>query len=745
NVSVDSDRANTSDSQIEPVQPHTSDKHDSVVGGSERSDANTESAITTDFKSSAETTSEALQGLDMSAESIARCQALDSDLKPFIDFLSNGTLPQSQKKARSVLLQQSDYALINGLLFHSRIAKSKRTKSLTQYQLALPKSLIPTVLKLYHDSAMGAHGGIHDTIDKIQEHYYFLQLTVIVSDYVKSCSECQKRKVTRVQSKNAITAYPTPLRPFSVWQMDLYGPIPVTSRGYSYIFTAVDMFSKFLYTKPLLNKDAMSVSEVLFEMFTTFGVCDTLISDQGSEFTARVTKELCCLLQIPQQFSLSFVHHTLGACERTHRTLASRLTPYMNKQSTNWDQYLPAVVFAMNCAVSASTGYSPFEVIFGARPKFPLSSHSSDLSSVPVSIRDYLRQKLAHINVIQQQVKANVERSQQIMLDRANEKSALLQLSEGDYVFLSRETTGPARKLHDIFDGPYIVKSVPSPHTVVLHDPENKRKFPRPLHLDRLKIAYVRQPTPSNYFSVVTHAPELVYISTGTQTVTPDIHIYTQDTEVDSVESTGLSSQDESNVENKEDMHSSRVSTPISVKSIETETQSHPLTPVKSFKTVTQSPIPISVKSIETETHSHPLTPVKSFELVTPLKSPSRLKPQETETHKQSPGSVFQEPAPQAETRTENVKLHNIRPRRIIVKPKRFRDSDHVNLKDYSVSSEPEFYRIKRVLAQRKTPSGLEYLVHFAGEPAQNAIWIPDSDLNVKAKAYVKNKSIPFI
>ena len=590
NLSV-SERADNFSSQIELDRQHMSNNQDSVVSSSEQSDVNRNSCINTDFKTSSEAVSAALQGFDMSAESIARCQSLDSDLRPFIDFLHNGTLPKSQKRARSVLLQQSDYALVNGVLFHSRIAKSKRTKSLAHYQLALPKSLIPTVLKLYHDSALGAHGGIHDTIDKIQEHYYILQLATIVSDYVKSCPECQRTKVTRVQTKNAITAHPTLSCPFSVWQIDLYGPIPVTSRGYSYSFTAVDMFSKFLYAKPLLNKDAMSVSEVLFDMFTTFGVCDTLISDQGSEFTARVTKELCSLLQIPQPFSMSFVHHTLGACERTHRTLASRLTPYMNKQSTNWDQYLPAVVFAMNIAVNASTGYSPFEVIFGERPKFPLSRHSTELRSVPGSIIDYLKQKIAQINIIQQLVKTNVERSQQVMLDRANENSAMLKLSEADYVLLTRETTGPARKLHDLFDGPYIVKSVPSPHTVVLHDPENKRKFPRPLHLDRLKVAYVRQPTPSNYFNIVTHAPEVMFTSTGTQAIFPDMHVYAQDTEIDSVGHSELSScNDKSNAEMHVDISLSQSQTPP--------------TPVKSNEIQTRSQTPILGKSIEIETHS---------------------------------------------------------------------------------------------------------------------------------------------
>ena len=681
------DRADNLSSQIQPDDTLV----DTVISSSERSDS-----VITDFQSSTEEVSKALQELDMSPDSMSRCQGLDSDLRPFIDFLSDGTLPKSQKRARSVLLQQSDYALINGVLFHSRVAKLKRVKLLAQYQLALPKSLIPTVLKLFHDSTFAAHGGIHDTIDKIQEHYYFLKLSAIVNDYVKSCPDCQRRKVTRVQTKNAITAYPTPSRPFSVWQIDLYGPIPVTTRGYSYIFTAVDMFSKFLYTKPLHNKDAMSVSEVLFDMFATFGVCDTLISDQGSEFTARVTRELCSLLQIPQQFSLSFVHHTLGACERTHRTLATRLTPYMNKRGTNWDQYLSAVVFAMNSAVNASTGYSPFEVIFGERPKFPLTSHSNDLLSMPVSIRDYLKQKLAHVNAIQQQVKANVEKSKQVMLDRANENSAVLKLSEGDYVYLTKETTGPAQKLHDLYDGPYVVKSVPSPHTVVLHDPENKRKFPRPLHLTRMKVAYVRQPTPSNYFSVVTRAPEVVFSSTGTQTFNQDI--YTQETEIDSVERSELSSQEIiSNEEKREDTHSSKSSSERIFSEIETQSQ-----------------------------------------------TPNPLKSVEIETHEKTP-SVIQEPVLRAETHMENNQLPSVRPKRTIRKPKRYCDSNHLDIKDLSVSSDNEFYKIKRVLAQRPTAAGLEYLVQFAGEPAQNAIWIPDSGLNVKAKEYIKSKSIPFI
>jgi len=40
----------------------------------------------------------------------------------------------------------------------------------------------------------------------------------------------------------------------------------------------------------IANKDAITVSEALFQLFNTYGVCDTLIADQGTEFTAKVTQ-----------------------------------------------------------------------------------------------------------------------------------------------------------------------------------------------------------------------------------------------------------------------------------------------------------------------------------------------------------------------------------------------------------------------------------------------------------------------
>lgn len=149
------------------------------------------------------------------------------------------------------------------------------------------------------------------------------------------------------------------------------------------------------FAVPIRNKDAITVAETLFQLFTTFGVCDCLLSDIGSEFTALVTSELCKLLQVPQRFSPSFVHHCVGAVERSHATLSARLTPYMNADCINWETHVHKVVFGMNNAVHAGLGYSPFEIVLAKRPKIPLViSPQVTFPSLSKDVDQYLTSEL---------------------------------------------------------------------------------------------------------------------------------------------------------------------------------------------------------------------------------------------------------------------------------------------------------------------------------------------------------------
>ncbi len=570
------------------------------------------------------------QNTKFTVTEVADLQALDPVLKPIIEYLSSKTLPQSQKAARKVILESADYHMIGGILFHSRVARSKRTKELSHYQLVLPAVMIKTVLSLFHDSPLGGHGGIQDTLDRLKEHYFFHSMASHVSDYVKSCPDCQKRKMTKPHTKSSIVAYPTPSGPFQVWEVDLYGKLPVTPQGNSFILTAVDMFSKYIVGIPIANKDALTVATALFQLFCTYGVCQTLISDRGTEFTAKVTRELCRLLGVPQQFTPSFMHHCLGACERTHATLATKLTPFMDSGKRNWQDVLPAALFSMNSAVNRSLGYSPHEIVFGQRPRFPLALPPVNLDTIPKDTHSFVQMHVARLKTISDQVKSHAIKAQEQMIDRTNANVHPLSLQPGDYVYMLKGS--PSHKLQEIYSGPFVVSHLQSPHLVHLTSPATGRSIQEPVHINRLKIAYIRSPNPVPYF------PDSVL--TKQQAAAPG-----------------------------------------------------PVSPVSAVDDPVLDPSP--------HTSSEPSTPD------TPPHPPRRSR------RNRNPPILYGDP---------------------------------VQLTSGNNSDSSGFFKIKRVLAQRTlADQKTEYLVHISGEPAQNAIWVPMSKLDTRARHNITHKPPPVI
>ena len=61
--------------------------------------------------------------------------------------------------------------------------------------------MIKTVLGLYHDSSMGGHSGIQDTLDRVKEHYFFSHMSQLVTDYA-FLSRLSKEK-----TKSGVTVY----------------------------------------------------------------------------------------------------------------------------------------------------------------------------------------------------------------------------------------------------------------------------------------------------------------------------------------------------------------------------------------------------------------------------------------------------------------------------------------------------------------------------------------------------------
>ena len=118
------------------------------------------------------------------------------------------------------------------------------------------------------------------------------------------------------------------------------------------------------------------------------------------------------------------------AVERSHATLAARLTPYMNANSNNRDIYIHSVVFTMNNSVNAGLSYSPFEVIFAHRPRFPLVVPTKQtFQTLPKDIGQYLESKEELLSLIRDTIYDHLVKYKDNMISHANAKRETLKLS----------------------------------------------------------------------------------------------------------------------------------------------------------------------------------------------------------------------------------------------------------------------------------------------------------------------------
>jgi len=169
--------------------------------------------------------------------------------------------------------------------------------------------------------------------------------------------------------------------PFKRIAIDLVGPLsPPSEEGHRYILSVIDIASRYPEAIPLKKIDTVSVAEALLSVFSRMGFPEEILSDRGSQFTSDMMKEIFRLLAIKGVNTSPYHAQSNGVVERFHGTIKPMLKKVIQKQTKLWHRYLPALLFACREMPNASTGFSPFELLFGRRARGPMDLLASSWS-----------------------------------------------------------------------------------------------------------------------------------------------------------------------------------------------------------------------------------------------------------------------------------------------------------------------------------------------------------------------------
>jgi transposase InsO family protein len=97
--------------------------------------------------------------------------------------------------------------------------------------------------------------------------------------------------------------------PFSIWGLDLVGLFKKAKGGFTHVFVVVDKFTKWVEVKPTASITTAKVVEFIREIMYMFGIPNNIVTDNGTQFTAREFKYFCADLDIKINY-VSMSHPT---------------------------------------------------------------------------------------------------------------------------------------------------------------------------------------------------------------------------------------------------------------------------------------------------------------------------------------------------------------------------------------------------------------------------------------------------
>ena len=392
-------------------------------------------------------------------------QEQDGDLKRIRDYLLNNELPPDEKKAREIVLQRSEFEMVEGVLYHVEKDKTLRVVPPLQDRRELFESA--------HGGVFGGHLGSAKVHGQLARYYWWFGMRQDIIKWSHACKICASRQVG--------TPIHTPLTPIAVaGPFDREGidviKFPTSSKGNKYAVVVMDYLTKWQEVFPTRDQTSITIARLLVEQIVPrHGVPVELLSDRGTAFLSKLIKEVYSLLGIKKTNTTAYHPQTDGLVERFNRTLTNMLAKKVKKKNgKDWDVQLPYVLFAYRASPQESTGKSPFFLMYGRDPMLP----TADMVSHPdgrteVDLDNYKVEMTArmatawqaardHIRIAQSKQKRNYDK---------HKKATPPCVLEGDRVMLyvPAERSGKAYKFARPFCGPYrAVKVLPNGVELVL-------------------------------------------------------------------------------------------------------------------------------------------------------------------------------------------------------------------------------------------------------------------------------------
>jgi transposase InsO family protein len=285
----------------------------------------------------------------------------------YLAWMNRGELPSDRSEARHIARMAKSFTLVDGELYECAAS------GILQRCVPIPQGR--ELLRDIHVGVCGHHAVPRTLVgNAFRQGFYWPTAVADASEIVRTCEGFQF--YARKTNLPAHTLQTIPVTwPFAVWGLDIVGPLRKAPKGYTHLLVAIDKFSKWVEVRPITNLRAEQAVTFFTDIIYRFGVPNSIISDNMSQFTDRKFLEFCDKFHILVDWAAVAHPQTNDQVEQANDMILQGLKPRifdrLNKSGRKWLQEIPAVVWSLRTTPSRATGFTSFFLVYGAKAVLP--------------------------------------------------------------------------------------------------------------------------------------------------------------------------------------------------------------------------------------------------------------------------------------------------------------------------------------------------------------------------------------
>ena len=328
-------------------------------------------------------------------------------------------------------------------------------------QLVLPHSLLQNALIGCHDEV--GHLGRDKSIDLLKERFFWPSMTVDMRNHINSCRRCIARKGTNTRAELCpITAS----KPLELVHLD-YLQLEPSKGNIENVLVITDHYTRYAQAYPSKTQTAQATAKLLWDNFIVhYGFPEKFFSDQGRNFVSELIQDLCKIAKVEKIKTTPYHPMSNGQCERFNKTLCDMLGTLSEEEKADWKSHISSMTHAYNCTKNASTGFSPYFLMYGRQPRLPIDVKFGlfrNLSSSTFSKSKYvdrLKKRLDYAYSKADEIQSKESARQKQRYDR---KAKHVQLDPGDLVLVRVVAHKGRHKIQNKWeDQEYVIVSQPN-------------------------------------------------------------------------------------------------------------------------------------------------------------------------------------------------------------------------------------------------------------------------------------------